>query len=77
MKVLGNECVQNHQNKTSQMHRVPPYSGYIPFEFNFVLFVLIPCGTYIFQMKKAFPQCHVCKMAAQNKNKTNEISNSA
>ena len=44
-------------------------SGYIPLEFNFVLFVLIPCGTNIFQTKKTFPQCHVYKMAAQNENK--------
>ena len=30
-----------------------PCSGYIPSEFNFVLFVLIPCGTNIFQTKRA------------------------
>ena len=33
------------------------YSGYIPSEFNFVL---IPCGTNIFQTKKAFPQYATC-----------------
>ena len=50
------------------MH-VVPYNGYISFEFNFVL---IPCGTNIFQTEKTFPQCLVYKIAAQNENKTNE-----
>ena len=54
------------------MNHVLLYSGYIPLEFNFILFVLIPFGTNIFQTKKAFPQCHVYKMAAKNEDKTNE-----
>ena len=54
------------------MYILIPYSGYISFEFNFVLFILIPCGTNIFKTKKAFPQCHMYKMSAQNENTTNE-----
>ena len=50
------------------------YSGYIPLEFNFIL---IPCGMNIFQTKKVFPQCHVYKMAAQNKIKQMKISTPA
>ena len=44
-----------------------PYSWYILSEFNFILFVLIPCGINIFQTKKAFPQCHVYKWLLRTK----------
>ena len=47
-----------------------PYSGYIPSQFNFVLLIVfILCGMNIFQMKKTFSQCHVCKMVGFSEQK--------
>ena len=50
---LQTKCPPKEREGEREKHEIP-YSGYILSKFNFILSVLIPCGTNIIQRKKAF-----------------------